>query len=65
MGNVSLVVGLLVVLSLGLIGGASMLALWLTGDPVVFGLVLVPAGAVAALLVGFFMWRDELRRQPG
>jgi ABC-type Fe3+-siderophore transport system permease subunit len=53
------------VMAVSTIGTATLLALSRTGDRMVSALVLVPAGAVAALLVGFFAWRESLRRQAG
>jgi hypothetical protein len=52
-------------MALSTIGTASVLALSRSGDRIVSALVLVPAGAVAALLVGFFAWRESLRREAG
>ena len=38
-------------------------AVWLTGDVRVFGLVGLPTAIVAALLVAYFDWRENLRRR--
>jgi hypothetical protein len=38
-------------------------AMWLTGDGRVFGLVALPTAIVAALLVVYFDWRENLRRR--
>jgi hypothetical protein len=38
-------------------------AVWLTGEVRVFGLVALPTAIVAALLVVYFDWRENLRRR--
>ena len=40
---------------------AGIIAVWLTEEVRVFGLVMLPAGIVAGLLVGYFDWRAKLR----
>ena len=41
-------------------------AVWLTGEVRVFGLVTLPTGIVAALLVMYYDWREKvLRRMLG
>jgi hypothetical protein len=42
---------------------AAATAMWLTGDGRVFGLVALPTAIVAALLVVYFDWRENLRRR--
>ena len=53
------------VMAVSIIGTASLPAVSRIGERIVFSLGLVPAGAVAALLVGFFAWRESLRRRAG
>ena len=36
---------------------------WLTGEARVFGVVALPTGIVAGLLVLYFDWRDKLQRR--
>ncbi len=50
-------VSLAVVAALGAIG------VWLTAEARVFGLVMLAAGSVAALLVLYFDWRSQLHRR--
>jgi uncharacterized membrane protein len=38
-------------------------AVWLTGEVRVLGLVALPTAIVAALLVVYFDWRENLRRR--
>ena len=52
-----LFVGIWVVLAAGIT------AVWLTEEVRVFGLVILPTGVVAGLLVVYFAWRDNLRRR--
>jgi hypothetical protein len=40
-----------------------MAVVWVTGDVRVVGLGLIPAGVMAAALVGYFEWRTDLRRR--
>ena len=42
---------------------ASITAVWLTEEVRVVGLVTVPAGIVAGLLVVYFEWRTKLQRR--
>jgi hypothetical protein len=42
---------------------ASITAVWLTEEVRVVGLVAVPTGIVAGLLVVYFEWRGKLQRQ--
>lgn len=46
-----------VVLAMGIV------AVWLTAEVRVFGLVILPTAIVAGLLVVYFEWRAKLRRQ--
>lgn len=48
---------LAVVFALGAIG------VWLTSEARVFGLVMLAAGTVAALLLAYFEWRNQLQRR--
>ena len=48
-------------LFIAVLAGAT--AVWLTSEARVFGLVLLPAAAVAGLLVVYFEWRANLRRR--
>jgi hypothetical protein len=50
-------VSLAIVVALGAIG------VWLTAEARMFGLVMLAAGSVAALLVMYFEWRHELHRR--
>lgn len=50
-------VSIVVVLGIGAIG------VWLTAEARVFGLIVLAAGTVAALLVAYFEWRNELSRR--
>jgi hypothetical protein len=61
MVSMAWVKGLVLVTSIWIVGAASLVALWRTGDPVVFALVLLPAGAIGALFGGFAIWRATLR----
>jgi hypothetical protein len=38
-------------------------AVWLTGELRVFGLVALPTGTVAGLLIVYFDWRERLLRR--
>ena len=42
---------------------AGTMAVWLTGEVRVFGLVMLPTAIVAGLLVVYFDWRAKLRRR--
>ena len=48
-------------LSVALLAGIT--AVWLTGEVRVLGLVMLPTGIVASLLVVYFDWRASLRRR--
>jgi hypothetical protein len=50
-------------LSLFIVVLAGATAVWLTSEARVFGLVVLPAAAVAGLLVVYFEWRGNLRRR--
>jgi uncharacterized membrane-anchored protein len=50
-------VSLAIVVALGAIG------VWLTAEARMFGLVMLAAGSVAALLVMYFEWRHQLHRR--
>jgi hypothetical protein len=54
--------GLLFV-SIWVVLAAGITAVWLTEEVRVFGLVILPTGIVAALLVVYFDWRAKLRRR--
>jgi hypothetical protein len=41
----------------------AIVAMWMTGDWRAFGLVILSAGLIGAGLVGYFHWRDKLRRR--
>ena len=47
------------VVSLWTILAAGAVAVWLTGEPRIFGVVMLPAGVVASLLVVYFEWRTK------
>ena len=49
--------------SIWVVLAAGTAAVWLTDEVRVFGLVILPTGIVAALLVVYFAWRDNLRRR--
>ena len=49
--------------SIWVVLAAGTAAVWLTDEVRVFGLVILPTGTVAALLVVYFAWRDNLRRR--
>ena len=51
--------------SIWVVLAAGTAAVWLTDELRVFGLVILPTGIVAALLVVYFAWRDNLRRRAG
>lgn len=53
----------LLFVSIWVVLAAGTAAVWLTDEVRVFGLVILPTGIVAGLLVVFFAWRDNLRRQ--
>lgn len=42
---------------------AGTMAVWLTGEVRVFGLVALPTAIVAGLLVVYFDWREKLSRR--
>ena len=48
-------------LFIAVLAGAT--AVWLTSEARVFGLVLLPAAAVAGLLVVYFEWRANVRQR--
>ena len=49
--------------SIWVVLAAGITAVWLTEEVRVFGLVILPTGIVAGLLVVYFAWRDNLRRR--
>jgi hypothetical protein len=49
--------------SIWVVLAAGTAAVWLTDEVRVFGLVILPTGVVAGLLVVYFAWRDNLRRR--
>ena len=49
--------------SLWVVAAAGAAAVWLTSELRVFGLVLLPTGIVASLLILYFDWRARMRRQ--
>ena len=49
--------------SIWVVLAAGTAAVWLTDEVRVFGLVILPTGIVAGLLVVYFAWRDNLRRR--
>ena len=49
--------------SIWVVLAAGIAAVWLTEEVRVFGLVILPTGVVAGLLVVYFAWRDNLRRR--
>jgi hypothetical protein len=53
----------LVFVSIWVLLAAGVAAVWLTEEVRVFGLVILPTGIVAGLLVVYFAWRDNLRRR--
>jgi hypothetical protein len=53
----------LIFVSLWVVLAAGITAVWLTEEVRVFGLVILPTGVVAGLLVVYFAWRDNLRRR--
>jgi hypothetical protein len=53
----------LLFVSIWVILAAGVAAVWLTAEVRVFGLVILPTGIVAGLLVVYFAWRDNLRRR--
>jgi hypothetical protein len=53
----------LVCVSIWVVLAAGITAIWLTEEVRVFGLVILPTGIVAGLLVVYFAWRDNLRRR--
>ena len=53
----------LVFISIWVVLAAGITAVWLTEEVRVFGLVILPTGIVAGLLVVYFAWRDNLRRR--
>lgn len=46
--------------SLWVVMGAGVTAIWLTGQAKVFGLIVLPATIVAVLLIQYFDWRARL-----
>jgi hypothetical protein len=53
----------LVFVSLWVVLAVGIAAVWLTEEVRVFGLVILPTGVVAGLLVVYFGWRDNLRHR--
>jgi hypothetical protein len=53
----------LLFVSIWVVLAAGITAVWLTEEVRVLGLVMLPTGIVAALLVVYFDWRAELRRR--
>ena len=53
----------LLFVSLWVVLAAGIAAVWLTEEVRVFGLVILPTGVVAGLLVVYFAWRDDLRHR--
>ena len=53
----------LLFVSIWVVLAAGTAAVWLTDEVRVFGLVILPTGVVAGLLVVYFAWRDKLRRR--
>ena len=53
----------LLFVSIWVVLAAGITAVWLTDEVRVFGLVILPTGIVAGLLVVYFAWRDNLRRR--
>jgi hypothetical protein len=51
--------------SIWVVLAAGITAVWLTEEVRVFGLVILPTGIVAGLLVVYFDWRAKLRPQAG
>ena len=54
---------LLLFVSIWVVLAAGITAVWLTEEVRVVGLVILPTGVVAGLLVVYFAWRDNLRRR--
>ena len=60
----SAIVGVaLAFVSIWVVMAAGVTAVWLTDEVRVFGLVSLPTGVVAALLVLYFDWRAKLQRR--
>jgi hypothetical protein len=53
----------LLFVSIWVVLAAAITAVWLTEEVRVLGLVILPTGIVAALLVVYFDWRAKLRRR--
>lgn len=53
----------LLFVSIWVVLAAGITAVWLTEQVRVLGLVILPTGIVAALLVVYFDWRAKLRRR--
>jgi hypothetical protein len=53
----------LLFVSIWVVFAAGITAVWLTQEVRVFGLVILPTGIVAGLLVVYFAWRENLRRR--
>ena len=49
-------------ISLFLAIGAGLTAVWLTGEIMVFGIVLLPTVAVASMMILYYDWRNKLSR---
>ena len=62
--NRETIVGLaLLFFSVWVVFAVGIIAVWLTAELRVFGLVMLPTGIVAGLLVVYFDWRAKLRRR--
>jgi hypothetical protein len=61
-GSIVLAIALAFV-SIWVVLAAGMIAVWLTGEVRVFGLVMLPTAVVASLLVVYFDWRARLQRR--
>jgi hypothetical protein len=53
----------LLFVSIWIVLAAGITAVWSTEEVTVFGLVILPTGIVAGLLVVYFDWRAKLRRR--
>ena len=65
MNRATLVALALLFVSIWVVLAAGVTAVWLTEEVRVFGLVILPTGIVAGLLVVYFDWRAKLRRRAG
>jgi hypothetical protein len=59
-GKTTIVAVMLLFVSIWIVMAAGITAVWLTEEVTVFGLVMLPAAIVAALLVVYFDWRSKL-----